>query len=478
MAKQTVEIASTSLEQQGVLKPPVASVGFLGWVRNNLFNSWHNAVLTFLGLSFIYFAVTGVVNFIVHASHDVLVVPESQYQIVTQDDGAPLLQLQNYSRFNAYNIQVFVEYVDNGVAKAAQGVVDIATGRSSSHLREGGQIVIEPAGIALDADSDELEITQVRTVFNRWAVIPSNLTLLMVGRYPQNMLERPWLALLFVAFMLGLSAGIWSGLVRQIAALAATTFVVFLFFPFDNNPRDWLTITLLTGGAAYLLGWFWPKFKTWSESIGVTQKLLPSFAAVCAVAAVPLAAWLLGAFNSDLSLDEAINTPERLWSALLLAGFALGLNGGVWRGILGVLTLAVVAAGVVGMLFVIVLSIVPLQGILTFVTQLSGNWVSPVQWVMGHVIAFLMTLKDFVFIELLPGNFDKISFWGLMLVISVAYAWGRNILTLKNLAYLGWALTLPAAMAVIGGIGGSSGARVPMIETMPQSQSGTACSSA
>ena len=36
------------------MKPPVTRVGVLGWLRNNLFNSWYNSLLTLLTLAFLY----------------------------------------------------------------------------------------------------------------------------------------------------------------------------------------------------------------------------------------------------------------------------------------------------------------------------------------------------------------------------------------------------------------------------------------
>jgi general L-amino acid transport system permease protein len=35
---------------KSVVKPPVASVGVLGWMRANLFNSWFNSLLTIVVL--------------------------------------------------------------------------------------------------------------------------------------------------------------------------------------------------------------------------------------------------------------------------------------------------------------------------------------------------------------------------------------------------------------------------------------------
>jgi His/Glu/Gln/Arg/opine family amino acid ABC transporter permease subunit len=453
MAEHDIDLPDMNLEQKGVLKPPATSVGALGWVYNNLFNNWYNSILTVLGIVVVYFVVVGAVSFVIESSHQERVLIPEQYALVPENNGNVSLHLQKQQPNNSFGIHVYVDYSDNGVAKTAEGVIDIASGNSAIHIRDGQDITIESAGIALEGSSDAVEITEVRTVFNRWTVIPSNLTLLMVGRYPQDQLNRPWYALVFIALMMGLSAGLWGGLVRQIGAVSGIAFVIFLFVPFENNPREWLAITLGTGIVAFLFALVWPKVKAWAETIGITKKLLPSFGAISAIAVIPLAAWVMGVFGSTLPFADALHSPERVWLSLALIGFALGINGGIWRGILGWVALLIVGIGSVVMMFVIVLSVVPLQGILDFVVHLNEAWQVPIKWVLENTISFLMWIQDFVFIELLPEDFDKIAFWGLMLVISVAYAWGRNILTLKNLIYLGWALTVPVTMAVVGGIG-------------------------
>lgn len=46
------------------LKPPVTSIGVLGWLRRNLFSSWFNAILTLVALYLIYQIVSGLWNFV------------------------------------------------------------------------------------------------------------------------------------------------------------------------------------------------------------------------------------------------------------------------------------------------------------------------------------------------------------------------------------------------------------------------------
>jgi len=45
-----------------VIKPPPTSVGFIGWLKKNLFSSWYNALLTLLSLWMIYIALGGLLK--------------------------------------------------------------------------------------------------------------------------------------------------------------------------------------------------------------------------------------------------------------------------------------------------------------------------------------------------------------------------------------------------------------------------------
>lgn len=45
------------------VKPPAASVGVIGWLRQNLFSTWYNSILTFVALGIIYLVVSNLWNF-------------------------------------------------------------------------------------------------------------------------------------------------------------------------------------------------------------------------------------------------------------------------------------------------------------------------------------------------------------------------------------------------------------------------------
>ena len=42
---------------QSVKKPPVINIGVIGWLRQNLFSTWYNTILTFLGLYILYVSI-------------------------------------------------------------------------------------------------------------------------------------------------------------------------------------------------------------------------------------------------------------------------------------------------------------------------------------------------------------------------------------------------------------------------------------
>ncbi|MGB1153867.1 MAG: hypothetical protein ACPG4F_06810, partial [Paracoccaceae bacterium] len=42
--------------------PPLTAFGLVGWLRENLFSNWFNAILTFISLYFIWYVLSGVVH--------------------------------------------------------------------------------------------------------------------------------------------------------------------------------------------------------------------------------------------------------------------------------------------------------------------------------------------------------------------------------------------------------------------------------
>ena len=48
----------------GVIRPPRISVGLFGWIKNNLLNTWYNALLTAISIVFLYFLLRGVLTWL------------------------------------------------------------------------------------------------------------------------------------------------------------------------------------------------------------------------------------------------------------------------------------------------------------------------------------------------------------------------------------------------------------------------------
>ena len=75
-------------------------------------------------------------------------------------------------------------------------------------------------------------LTWVFTQAN-WEVIPANLQILMIGAYPIEQVWRIWIVLYTLFVLLGLSAGVWKGLVLRISTAIAIFGLIFLLIPLD-----------------------------------------------------------------------------------------------------------------------------------------------------------------------------------------------------------------------------------------------------
>jgi general L-amino acid transport system permease protein len=73
----------------------------------------------------------------------------------------------------------------------------------------------------------------------RWGVITTNLRLFMVGPFPPEQVWRVWLCLVIASLLFGLSAGVWKGTVRTLAAGLAATYLVLIVLPFGAGTRLW-----------------------------------------------------------------------------------------------------------------------------------------------------------------------------------------------------------------------------------------------
>jgi general L-amino acid transport system permease protein len=88
----------------------------------------------------------------------------------------------------------------------------------------------------------------------RWAVIPANLKLLLVGTYPLQYMWRVWVAVYIISFLLGLSSGSRRGLMRRISVTVGLVSVVFAILPFPWVTRAWIIGILTSEVVGFGLG--------------------------------------------------------------------------------------------------------------------------------------------------------------------------------------------------------------------------------
>lgn len=73
-----------------------------------------------------------------------------------------------------------------------------------------------------------------------WTVIPENLKLFLVGTYPPGELWRIWVCVYVSALVLGASAGVWRGLVREMSIALGAAAILLLALPFSGTERLWI----------------------------------------------------------------------------------------------------------------------------------------------------------------------------------------------------------------------------------------------
>ena len=98
----------------------------------------------------------------------------------------------------------------------------------------------------------------------KWAVIPANLTNLLVGTYPRSELWRIWTLLYMVSALAGLSAGVWAGRSFRFALRLAALTILIACLPFSWQVRG----LILVNGALAAGGFFVARGRSgWSKGI-------------------------------------------------------------------------------------------------------------------------------------------------------------------------------------------------------------------
>lgn len=94
-----------------------------------------------------------------------------------------------------------------------------------------------------------------------WAPVVANVRLFMVGRYPADQAWRVQSVVGVLLVLLGLSAGVWRGLIRQIATTVLAAVVLLALLPFALPTRLWLAGTALGAGLGYAFGLRAPRLR-------------------------------------------------------------------------------------------------------------------------------------------------------------------------------------------------------------------------
>ena len=87
-----------------------------------------------------------------------------------------------------------------------------------------------------------------------WGVIPANLQLFGVGSYPREQIWRVWSVIYILCVLVGLSAGMWGGLILRFAVVLGGIWFIGALLPFELSTRGWFLGAVVTTTAALLLG--------------------------------------------------------------------------------------------------------------------------------------------------------------------------------------------------------------------------------
>ena len=88
----------------------------------------------------------------------------------------------------------------------------------------------------------------------KWRVIPANFRLFMVGSYPQEQIWRVWNAIYILSVLIGLSAGLWGGLVLRFAVVLSGVWFISALLPFELSTRGWLLGAIAMIAVSFFLG--------------------------------------------------------------------------------------------------------------------------------------------------------------------------------------------------------------------------------
>ena len=88
----------------------------------------------------------------------------------------------------------------------------------------------------------------------KWNVIPANLQLFAVGSYPREQIWRVWGVIYILSVLIGLSAGMWGGLVLRLALMLGGVWFIGALLPVELSTRGWFLGAVVAIGSPLFLG--------------------------------------------------------------------------------------------------------------------------------------------------------------------------------------------------------------------------------
>ena len=96
-----------------------------------------------------------------------------------------------------------------------------------------------------------------------WEVIPANLQIFLIGPYPLEQIWRVSYVIYGLAVLLGLSAGIWDGLTRQITVAIGCIGAIIVVLPFYISVREQALIATVILAVSFAIGRNKDNWKRW-----------------------------------------------------------------------------------------------------------------------------------------------------------------------------------------------------------------------
>lgn len=222
-----------------------------------------------------------------------------------------------------------------------------------------------------------------------WAVIPANLQILMIGPYPIEQVWRIGIVFCTLLVLLGLSAGIWRGIVLQIAIAVAGVGLLFLLIPLDIvKEGENASATLEFNFNIFYLIFFKRKWL-----LGGLVLLVATF--------------LIGrdkdAFKRWVIIGWVLSFP---WTMIVLHGFGKNaVSTTNWGGLL--LTLILAAVGIVACFPLGVLLALGRRSQLPAIKWVSTMYIEAVR---GVPLITILFMGNVIFPIFMPGDFqlDKV----------------------------------------------------------------------